>query len=138
LAAGISARLSSTLSPADGRRFGLTVGGAFLALAAISRWRGHDAIPIVAAILGATLVLAGLAVPGRLGPVYTSWMRLALAISKVTTPVLMGLIYFIAFTPLGLLRRAFGRNALVHPARGGGYWTPRAPAEQRSDLRRQF
>jgi hypothetical protein len=138
LAAGISARLSSTLSPAEGRRFGLTVGVAFLALGAVSRWRGHDVLPIVAATLGGALVLAGLVVPGRLGPVYVAWMRLALAISKVTTPVLLGFIYFIGFTPLGLLRRALGKNALVHPARGEGYWTPRPPAEQRSDLQRQF
>ena len=51
MAAGVPARLT----PAQGRRFGLTVGGAFLLLAAIAWWRG---LPAITTILGVAMGLA--------------------------------------------------------------------------------
>jgi hypothetical protein len=135
LAAGIPAGLT----PREGRKFGLTVGAAFLVLAAISRWRGHTTTPLVLGGLGAALVLAGGLLPGRLAPVHRAWMQLALLLSKVTTPVFMGLIYFVVLTPTGLLIRLFGRNPLKHRPREGSYWVTR-PAEtpERNSLTRQF
>jgi saxitoxin biosynthesis operon SxtJ-like protein len=138
LEAGTPARLSSTFSPAEGRKFGLTVGGAFLIIAVISRWRGHEVPPTIFALLAVPLLVAGLVVPGRLGPVHRAWMTLALAISRVTTPIVMGLVYFVGFTPLGIARRLLGKNALVHPVTPDGHWFRRDAAHQRGDLERQF
>jgi saxitoxin biosynthesis operon SxtJ-like protein len=138
LEAGTPARLSSPLSPPEGRKFGLTVGCAFLVIAVISRWRGHEVPPIIFALLAASLIIAGLVVPGRLGPIHRAWMGIALAISKVTAPLFMGLVYFVGFTPLGVARRLMGKNALVHPVTPDGYWFRRDAAHQRGDLERQF
>lgn len=130
---GVPARLS----PAEGRKFAFTVGAAFLGLAALFWWRGHPFPMRAAGAIGALLVLAGLVIPGRLGPVHRAWMGLAHAISKVTTPVFMGLLYFMVLTPAGILRRTLGRNPLVRPA-GPSYWIARDAAHRRSDLERQF
>jgi len=70
------------------------VGAAFVALAGLLWWRGHGAAAPVPAALGALLVLAGLAVPARLGPAQRAWMGLATALSKVTTPIFLGIAYF--------------------------------------------
>jgi hypothetical protein len=133
VAKGIPARLS----PAEGRKFGLTVGTAFLVIAALMVWRGHPAVASGAGIVAALLVLAGLVIPGKLGPVYRAWMRLALAISRVTTPLIMGLVYFTVFTPIGLLRRLRG-NALVRKPGPDGYWITRPAGARRGNLSRQF
>ena len=134
MATGIPARLS----PSEGRRFGLVVGIAFVGLGALSHWRGHSVAPTLFWVIGGALVTAGLLLPSALGPVYRAWMRFGLALSKVTTPLVMGLIYFGLFMPLGLLRRAFGRDALVRPP-GASFWISRsALSARRSDLRRQF
>lgn len=133
--AGIPARLT----PAEGRKFGLTVGGAFLAFAAISWWRGHATAPKVLLAIGLALVLAGLLVPGRLGPVYRGWMGFAKILSKVTTPIFMGLVYYVVLTPMGLARRLFAGNPLVRKPQGPGYWVAREPTQrQRRDMERQF
>jgi hypothetical protein len=88
--------------------------------------------------VGALLVLAGLVIPTSLGPVERSWMKLAGLISKVTTPIFMGVVYFVILTPIGLLRRAFAGSALVHkPAAGGGFWADRSQSP-RGALDRQF
>ena len=134
MATGIPARLT----PAEGRRFGLTVGAAFLVLAAIAWWRGRTTGLTAFGTVGALLFLAGLAVPGRLGPVYRGWMGIALLLSKVTTPIFMGVVYFLVLTPVGLVLRALGKYPLGAPGRTGSVWVGRAPGQRRSDLLRQF
>ena len=131
MAQGSPARLTA----GEGRKFAFTLAGAFGVLAAISWWRGHARTSLVLAILAALFALAGLLVPSRLGPVQAAWMGAAHAISKVTTPIIMGIIYFLVLTPVGLVRRAFG-----NPLRRGGSssaWVDRS-ATPRSDLTRQF
>jgi len=125
------------LTPHEGRRFGLTVGTALCVLAAIGLWRGHAVVPGVLAGLGVGLVLAALAVPGRLGPVYHAWMSGAQVISKVTTPLFLGIVYLLVLTPAGLLMRLLGRNPLRHEESKTGYWKVRDPG-QSSSLDRQF
>ena len=124
------------LTAAEGRRFGLTVGIAFIALALVLWWRDHDVPAIVGASLGGLFLLSALVIPGRLGPVQSGWMRLALAISKVTTPVLMAIVYFIVITPIGLMRRLLGKSPVVVRT-AATRWEPRVE-HSRSDLHRQF
>lgn len=135
MAAGIPARLTA----AEGRRFGFTVGGAFLALAGLAAWRGHAIEALSLAVLGGVLVVATLAVPARLGPVQRSWMALASAISRVTTPVLMGVIYFFIVTPTGWIRRLVGDSRLTPRRDAVSFWVDRpAEARRRTDMERQF
>ena len=132
MAHGIPARLS----PVEGRKFALTVGAAFVALAGFTLWRGHEKVATITGALGAAFILAGLLAPGHLGLIYRGWMAFGLALSKITTPIFMGVVYFLVIAPIGLLRRAFGRNALV--ARGTTtVWATRDIATP-SDLNRQF
>jgi uncharacterized membrane protein YkgB len=114
------------------------VGAAFLALGGIAWWRGHHRTALVTATLGATLVLAGALVPGRLSGVYHAWMGLAHAISRVTTPVFMGIVYFIVLTPIALVMRLLGYDPLRQRVRVASRWHSREPGRRRSDLRRQF
>ena len=133
MAHGIPARLTS----AQGRRFGLTVGGAFLVLAALAWWRGRLTAAVVTGSLGGTLTLAGLLVPQWLGPVEKGWTALAHAISKVTTPIFLGIIYFVVLAPAGLIMRAFGRHPLSPERAQPSFWVSRGQ-QTRGDLHRQF
>jgi hypothetical protein len=123
------------LSPGEGRRFGLVVGGAFLVFGLLSWWRGHEVVPIVLWSLAALLIGGGLLVPGSMGPVYRGWMRLGHALSRITTPVIMGIIYYGLFTPFGFVRRRFGGNPLVRGSRES-FWVTRE--RTRGNLERQF
>ena len=134
MAAGVPARLTV----AQGRRFGLTVGGAFLVFAAIAWWRGSPTATNVFGALGAVLSVSGLAVPTMLGPVERAWMKLAHLISKVTTPIVMGVMYLLVLTPVGLLRRTLGGNPMVHTPDGGSYWKSRPAGSRAGNLTRQF
>lgn len=137
MAGTVRAGLAAPSAAAVGRKFGLTVGAAFLVLAVIARWRGHPTTLAVLGLIGLTLVVAGLIVPRLLVPVERAWMGAAGMISKVTTPVFMAVVYFAILTPIGLLRRLVGANPLVHRAGGQGFWTDRTESPK-SSLDRQF
>jgi hypothetical protein len=89
--------------------------------------------------LGGLLVLAGLVLPARLGPVQRAWMGLAHQISRVTTPIFLGIVYYLVLTPVGLVMRLAGQRPLEHGARGQSTWLPREtdPA-RRTGMERQF
>jgi hypothetical protein len=134
LARGISAGLTTS----EGRKFGLLVGGAFLLLGALLWRRGWVVGAWIPAALGGMLLLAGLTIPTRLGPVYRGWMAFALVISKVTTPLFMGLIYFLVLTPSGLIARLFGHRPLEHTQGVANYWQSRPAGTGRGKMEHQF
>ncbi|HET7218136.1 MAG TPA: SxtJ family membrane protein [Vicinamibacterales bacterium] len=131
-------RVPARLTAAEGRRFGATVGIAFLVLAAIAWWRGHPTTTTVLGSLGTALLAAGLVIPTYLGPVERAWMGLAHAISKVTTPIVMGAMYLLVFTPVGWIRRLAGGNPMVHPEVDHSFWRSRSEGTRRSNLERQY
>ena len=126
------------LTPSEGRRFAFSVGGAFLALAVLFLWRGRDVLLGAAGLAAVLLFAAGLLVPTRLGPIQRGWGKLALALSRVMNPVVMGVIYYVVITPTGVLRRLLGGNALQRPLAGGSFWVPRQDGGARRDMQRQF
>lgn len=130
-------RSPARLSPQEGRKFALTLTAAFAVLAAVSWWRSHPRTSTVFAIVAAVLLLAGLAAPTRLGPVRDAWMGLAHAISKVTTPIFMSILYFLVITPSALIRRLVGGNPLRRSQGKESGWIDRRGSPPR-DLSRQF
>ena len=64
-------------------------------------------------------------------------MTLARAISFVTTPIVMAVMYFGIITPVGLLRRLAADNPIVQRATSNGYWKTHAKGRS-SNMERQF
>lgn len=131
-------RVRARLSAAEGRRFAWTLAAAFGALAALLWWRAHVTAATVAGCLSGALLAAGILIPASLGPLERAWMGLALLLSRVTTPLFMGAIYFVVLTPVSLLLRLFRLRPLTVRAVDGSYWRTRSIESGRSDLSRQF
>jgi len=135
----LETRVPTRLSPAEGRRFGLTVGAAFVALGGVLAWRGRATAALVALTLGGTLLAAGLLVPGRLGPVQRAWLGLGATLSRVTTPIFLGVVYFGAIMPIGLALRAARRDPLTRNRSRSTLWVRRsATTRARRDMQRLF
>jgi hypothetical protein len=132
-------RIPARLSAAAGRKFGLTLGIAFLVIGGLLLWRGKPVRADVGFALGVVLVSAALIAPTALGPAERAWMGLAHLMSKVTTPIFMGVVYFLVMTPIGLLRRAFGGSQLRRRADQTSFWYEhKPPADLRESMERQF
>ncbi|NKC01525.1 MAG: sxtJ [Pseudomonadales bacterium] len=63
-------------------------------------------------LFAATMSSLALLAPSSLGGVYRVWMRFGLLMSKVTTPIIMGLVFLVAILPAALIMKIIGRDAL--------------------------
>jgi thiol:disulfide interchange protein len=114
------------------RQFGVSVGLVLLALAAWFAWRGRGPLVVgVPAAVGGLLVVSGAAFPRALVLPNRAWMALAEALSWVSTRVILGLLFFLVFAPLGAWRRARGWDPLNRRAAAGrtSFWHPYSPRQ---------
>ena len=131
--------ISAGLSRGEARRFGLLIGATFAVLGAVQWWRGRPSFALVLGALGAVLLLLGVMLPGALVPVRRLWMGMATGISKVTTPIFMGVVYFGVLTPVGVVRRLVGSSPLVSRSSGASRWVARGSrARAPEDMEHQF
>lgn len=68
--------------------------------------------PVWPWLLAGAFVAPALVAPGILRPVYRGWMRFGLFMSKIMTPLVLGLVFFIVFTPVALVFRLLGKDAM--------------------------
>lgn len=129
-----SALLDARRKAREGRVFALTLTGGFLFLAAVGLWRGADILLALSLAMAVISLLAALLVPGRLTRVNRAWMKLGEAMGRVTTPVLMAVVYYLVVTPIALTRRALSRR---QPPRGSN-WHRRPPLPPPARMERQF
>jgi len=129
----VATRIPARLTPSEGRKFAFTVGAAFVVLAGVALWRHKQVTATVLGSLGAVLILAGALVPTYMGPVQRFWMGIAHAISKVTTPIFLAVIYFAVIAPAGFVLRLFGRKRLGAPRDATTYWVTREQKPRAAD-----
>ena len=124
----------------DLRKFGLMVGGVFLALALFFLWRHPNRTPYFA-WPGGLLMLLGAVLPRALRWVYIAWMSLAFVLGFVMAHVILTLFFFLIITPIGLLARLFGQDFLslkLDPS-AKSYWIPREKTgKSPAEYERQF
>ncbi len=94
------------------RTFGWGLVGLFAILGVI-RWflRGEEGIPWQFYVAGVGLIL-NLAVPVVLYPVYKAAIFIAHYLGWFNTRLILGLIYFLLFTPIALIFRITGKDLL--------------------------
>ena len=108
------------------REFGLVVGGVFMLLSGWWIYRGKfSSASQIALPLGALLLLLGLVWPKALVWPNRGWMLLAEGLSFVTTRIILGIVFFLIITPIGLAKRLSGWDPLSRRGgRGASYWKP--------------
>ena len=64
-------------------------------------------------VIGAIFVSWGVLAPISLRPIYHVWMRFGLIMSKIITPLILGILYFLVITPFGIVMRIFNKDPLA-------------------------
>ena len=111
--------MKSPTMPSD-RSFGWTFAGLFAFISFFHPWM---------LALAATAALVTLTRAHWLSPLKRAWMKFGELMHHVVSPVMMGLIFFVVFTPVGIAMRAFGRDTMkrrFEPQRAS-YWEDRIP-----------
>ena len=89
---------------------------------------------------GGSLALVFFAIPAARRPIYLGWMYAAFPIGWTVSHLLLGLIYFGVITPIGLIMRASGHDALERrfDRSAKSYWVPFAPQRDPERYFKQF
>ena len=96
------------------RDFGLVTGGIIAGLFGLFfPWLLQSQIPLWPWVIFSVLAVWALAAPMSLRPVYHMWMKLGLLLSRITTPIVLGIVFFVVIMPIGLMMRIFGRDPMA-------------------------
>ena len=110
------------------RAFGLVFAAVF---AVIGAWPLLSSAPVRWWALAAAglFALAALVFPSLLSPLNRAWTRLGLLLGKVFGPVALGVLFYLVFSPTGILMRLAGKDPLRlrRNAAAGSYWIGRQP-----------
>lgn len=122
------------------RKFGFLFVVVFGLLAGFSWWRGGASFPVFAG-LSAAFLLAATFVPVVLTPLNRAWMLFALLLHKVTSPIILGVMFFGLFAPVAVVLRLRRRDLMKRKfdRAAGSYWNPRVPPGPPGDsLKNQY
>ncbi len=88
------------------KKFGLTMAVALLVIAGIVFIKHKEPNAV---LLGLALVflLCSFVFPRALKYVYIAWMKLAFVLGWINTRILLSLVFYLIFTPIGLIMRLF-------------------------------
>ena len=96
------------------REFGLVTGAIVAVLFGLFfPWVLDLPIPPWPWVIAGVLAAMGLVIPMALRPIYKVWMRFGLLMSKVMTPLVLSIVFYIVITPVGLIRRALRKDSLA-------------------------
>lgn len=119
--------MNTALQLPSNRSFGWTFTVVFALIALFA----YPWLLAVAALFAAVTVIRD----QWLAPLNRAWMRFGALLNRIVSPVVLGLIYFAVFTPVAVVMRLAGRDAMrrrFEPARPS-YWVPREPPGPRED-----
>jgi hypothetical protein len=117
----------------DLRKFGIMVGGVFLAFCAYLFFsEGSELFKWIFLALGGLLFLSGLVVPDSLRMVYLIWMALALVLGWIMSRVIITILFFFILTPIALIAKVFGKKFLDLNFRDNkpSYWISKDPEKK--------
>jgi hypothetical protein len=89
--------------------------------------RGNTTAAAVLGVVALTVGPVGLIRPDWLRPIFVAWMVLAFPIGWTISLLMLGALYYLVFTPVALVFRLIGRDALRRSKgkAGASYWSPK-------------
>jgi hypothetical protein len=118
-----------------GFRWVMSIGGLVVSLLLYFVGQRHGT---ALAILCGGLALALLSlVPGMGRWLFVGWMGFGLILGRITSPILLGVVWFVLFVPISVVFRVLGRDSMKRqfPASEASFWEPHVPS---GDVRRYF
>ena len=118
------------------RSFGIVFFIVFL-LIGIYPLLNNDDVRIWSIIISIAFLILGLLNSKILLPLNKIWFKFGILLGKIISPLIMGLIFFVVVTPIGLLMRLFNKDLLnLKFNKSKSYWIEKS--EPKSKMKNQF
>lgn len=121
------------------RNFGLIMFTFFLILTLLPRLRGGQ-FNLWTLGVGLAFLIPAIVYPAILRLPNLWWMQFGELLSKIISPIAMGIVYFLAMTPIALLLKLFGKHTLSlgFDRKKSSYWITRETPQDPQSMRNQF
>ena len=97
----------------------------------------NDNIRVWSLVISLIFLVLGLINSKLLSPLNKIWFKFGLILSKVVSPVIMGIIFFLVVTPIGILMRILKKDLLnLKYNNKNTYWIEKKDSE--STMKNQF
>ena len=97
----------------------------------------NDHVRTWALIISIVFLILGLLNSKILLPLNKIWFKFGILLGKIISPLIMGLIFFVIVTPIGLLMRLFNKDLLsLKFNKSKSYWIEKS--EPKSKMKNQF
>ena len=101
------------------RKFGITMAIAFLVISGLFFFRHKYTGTVYSLLLSCVFFIMGSVLSASLKPVYILWMRLAFILAWVNTRIILVILFYLIFTPVGLAIRLFRIDLLERKKKKG-------------------
>jgi hypothetical protein len=122
------------------RSFGLVFAAVFALIGLIPPLHGGH-IRWWSVAISLVFLAVALLIPAVLAPLNRLWFKFGLLLHHVVNPVILGIIFFVIITPLGVAIRLFGGKLLTlgNDKAAPSYWNRRSPpGPEPESVRNQF
>lgn len=104
------------------KKFGVTMGIAFLVISGLFLFRQKHTVAVYGLAVSCAFFITGSLLPALLKPVYIIWMRFAFILGWINTRIILIVIFYLVFTPVGLLMRLLRIDPLKRRGKCATYW----------------
>lgn len=94
------------------KKFGLFFTFIFLILSSYSFWNNNFYVGLILLLLGLTIFFITIINSKGLAPLNKLWMKLGIILGSIVNPIILGILFFGMFFPLGCIMRLLGRDEL--------------------------
>ena len=118
------------------RSFGIVFSIVFL-LIAIYPLINSDGLRVWSLIIAIIFLVLGLINSKILTPLNKLWFKFGILLGRIVSPVIMGIIFFLVVTPIGLIMRIIGKDLLnLKFNKDKSYWIEKT--DPKSKMKNQF
>tara|TARA_E500000178_G_scaffold333713_1_gene368958 strand:- start:354 stop:737 length:384 start_codon:yes stop_codon:yes gene_type:complete len=118
------------------RSFGIVFFVVFL-LIALYPLTNNEEIRIWSAIISLIFLVLGLLNSKILAPFNRIWFKFGIILGKIISPLVMGIIFFLVVTPIGIIMRSLGKDLLnLKYNKDNTYWIEKSGPK--SKMKNQF
>ena len=93
------------------RKFGLVF---FIVFLIVSTWplTNEEPVRIWSAIISLVFLILGLMNSKLLAPLNILWCKFGMILGTIISPIVMGIVFFLVITPIGIILRIMGKDLL--------------------------
>lgn len=120
------------------KKFGWFFSSVFAFIAVYTYFKGDLLLSKIFAFIFILLFTITIFFTSMLYPLNKLWFKLGITLGKIVSPIILGALFFVLVSPIALISRWFGRDALlIKKRKTNSYWISRE-VDQATNFKDQF